>query len=48
MVKIIYTDKLQKGTFIQIDGVMYEGIRTPILPPKIENKNRFPILQKAN
>lgn len=48
MVKIIYTDKLEKGIYVQIDGIVFEGVRKPTLPQKPENKKRFPILQQAN
>jgi len=45
MVKIIYTDKLTKGTYVQIDGILYEGVRQPTTPPITESKKRIPILQ---
>ncbi len=43
MVTVIYTEKLEKGTIIQINGVVFEGIRTtqkptPTSQPEIKNR----------
>ncbi len=48
MVKIIYTDKLEKGTILQIDGVVFEGIRTTPKPTPTLKENKERVLLQAN